>query len=138
MSGRKKLIWIASVAIGVAGLISGYRYCLSSIVDSDTAFVTWFPGPPARDITVSVRDSNGVPRVNVEVHVDNVSGGSTKVTDANGIAVFSAADFGGEDRLTGLSIDGEAMLRRGALLGVGAPSVVEGLHLHVILKSPQH
>ena len=136
MSQKTKLIWIVLVTICVAALVSGYCNYSSNSVDSDAAFVTWLTSPPAREIVVSVRETDGLPKVNANVHVDNVSGGTTKATDENGIAGFSAADFGGEDKLTGLSIDGEVLMRRGAFLGMGAPSVAEGLHVHVILKLP--
>ena len=81
-------------------------------------------------VAVIVRDSAGRPAPNVDVYVDNNSGGNGSTTDADGVAELRM----GESDFAGLAIDGVWVVSRPHAYELGSPSVENGLEVSVELK----
>ena len=115
-----------------AGVMLGHKYRHATRPYESSAFadVIWAEGGKPMIVQVSVRDSAGLPVSNVDVYVDNNSGGNSSATNAKGVAVLSM----GESDFAGLAIDGAWVVSRPHAYQLGSPSVENGLKVDVELK----
>jgi hypothetical protein len=125
---------VALFAIGVATCLAVLFWLTRPCATNDFAHVVQvFAGEP-HTVSVHVRDAFGKPIPSIMVRAVNTSGGGSQQTDENGSAKFSAADLGGEDKLTALSVGGVSLISREFALGAMAPTMRQGLQIHVIQK----
>lgn len=132
-----KPINVSRIALAFAVVITATLWLLHLYTRpyeiNDQATIRWISGGEPWTVDVHVRDTFGSPVPGIEIHPVNVSGGRSKLTRADGSAHFTSGDFGGEDTLIALCVEGEEIMNRRFALGLLAPSVEGGLQVHVIL-----